>query len=181
MLSEKNRFRQFAQVGSLGCLLLLAACGDGQVAKDTKPMPATPAAVESKVATDTPPVAPPVEAAPVLPKEPFDIHFTIGSAQLSSDAMDALTSAVDYLHDTPAAHVTLLGYTDPLGSPAVNMKLAERRVASAAEYFEEHGVDPSRIKMEAVGEADSSVVPAGEDSATWNRRVHVEFEVVSSS
>lgn len=181
MLSEKNRFRQFAQVGTLGSLLLLAACDDGQVAKDTKPMPPVASAVEPKVVADTPPAPPPVEPTPVLPKEPFDIHFTIGSAQLSPDAMEALTSAVDYLRDTPAAHVTLMGYTDPLGSAAVNMKLAEQRVASTAEYMEEHGVDPSRIEMEAVGEADSSLVPAGEDSATWNRRVHVEFEVASSS
>ena len=179
MLSGKTRFCQFAQAGSLGSLLLLAACDNGQVAQDVTPTPAAPS-VESQVVADTPPPAPPVEA-PVVLMEPFDIHFTIGSADLSPDAMDALTSAVNYLRDTPAAHVTLSGYTDHLGSAAANMMLAEKRVASAAEYVAEHGVEPSRIAKMAVGEADDALVPSGEDSATWSRRVHVEFEVVPSS
>jgi outer membrane protein OmpA-like peptidoglycan-associated protein len=111
----------------------------------------------------------------------YNVHFSVGSAELSPDAMKTLTSAVDYLRSYPAVRVSLTGYTDLLGSAATNMKLAEQRVASAAQYLEERGIDHARIAMVAVGEADAALVPSGENPTTWNRRVAVEFSVSPSS
>jgi outer membrane protein OmpA-like peptidoglycan-associated protein len=194
MFSYRNISHTLTAVGLLACGgSLLAACDDREISQQAATQQQAAQQLDSANSTSTVPLgaggkatsAPTstkaVEKLPPGPLPHYNVHFSVGSAQLSPDAMETLTSAAGYLRTYPAVQIKLSGYTDLLGSAATNKKLAEQRVASAAQYLEKSGIDRIRIVTDAVGEADPSLVPSGENPTTWNRRVEVEFSISPSS
>ena len=193
MFSDRYVSRTLTGASMLAIGLLLSACDDGEIAQQQalqqqaaqqpdSAQSTTAATLDS--AQQQAPVQPSAKAVETVPPEPMphhNIHFSVGSAQLSPDAMQTLTSVVDYLRAYPVVQVKLSGYTDQLGATAANKTLAEQRVASAVQYLEERGIERSRIATDAVGEVDAGFVPSGENPATWNRRVEVEFSISPSS
>ena len=184
MPSDGNVRRTLAIVAIAG--FGLSACDNANLSQSAGSIQSEQTAtLESTSKVPEPPAAvQPTKEVEPLPPEPmpiYNVHFAVGSAQISPDAMKTLASAVDYLRTYPALRVTLNGYTDLLGSATTNKKLAEQRVASATQYLEQSGIERARIAMVAVGEADDALVPSGENPTTWNRRVEVEFSVSPSS
>ncbi len=55
------------------------------------------------------------------------------------------------------ASVTIVGYTDRIGSTAYNQKLSEQRANSVKEYLVAKGVSASRLNAVGKGEADPVV------------------------
>jgi OmpA-OmpF porin, OOP family len=170
-------FRSLTIIGGVGLLAFsLVACDDRQLAREADPSPTTQsAAVDSSNVPPPPAPEPPPPLAEPMPH--YNVHFAVGSAELSDAAMDTLNAALDYLRANPAMHVKLAGYTDLSGSPELNRRLAERRVENTARFFAEHGLERSRLSTIAVGEAEPGLAPAGENPETWNRRVEIEFSV----
>lgn len=196
MFSYRNISHTLAAVGVLACGgSLLAACDSREVSQQQAPTQqqaaqqldsanstsTVPPGAGGEATSGATPSTKAVETVPPGPMPHYNVHFSVGSAQLSPDAMETLTSAAEYLRTYPTVQVKLSGYTDLLGSAATNKKLAEQRVASAVQYLEKNGIDPIRIVTDAVGEADASLVPSGENPTTWNRRVEVEFSTSPSS
>lgn len=181
MFSERSVSRTLATVGALTFgLLSLGACDNREAAQLGPAQSARTATPEAGKIPEQPSTKA-VEIVPPGPMPHYNIHFSVASAQLSPDAAETLLSAAEYLRAYPAVQVKLSGYTDLLGSADTNKKLAEQRVASATQYLEESGIDRSRIVTDAVGEADATHVPSGENATTWNRRVEVEFSLSPSS
>lgn len=178
MLLARSVLSSLAASGVL--ILALSAC-DSRVSEVQGSAPASQTAKNESPTGLTPPTASKPVEEPVEPLPHYDIHFSAGATQLSSEAMETLTSAVDYLRAHPSVSVKLSGFTDLSGSAAMNMKLAEQRAASAALFLEQSGIDRSRITTAAAGEADPNLAPSGENPTTWNRRVEVEFSVTPSS
>ena len=65
----------------------------------------------------------------------------------------SFTDFHDYLAYYPKKKVYLRGFTDPLGNESYNLKLAEARVRFVEQQMINFGVDPQRIVIEALGEA----------------------------
>ena len=175
----RSQNRVFVTLGTIS--LLLAACDmDTRVSQETSPSPAPQSPAPVSTAEAPAPAAPPAQPAESPPPESlrnFNIHFTVGNSQLTPQAIDVLSSAVTYLRSNPSARVKLSGFTDRSGPTAVNERLAEERVVSTVAFFEQGGIDGSRITSEARGEADPELAPSGEDPAAWNRRVEVELSL----
>lgn len=78
----------------------------------------------------------------------------------------------------PDRTVSIVGYTDSVGSEDYNLGLSQRRADSVRSYLLDQGVSSSRLAASGRGEADPV---AGNDSASGrqqNRRVEV---VISNS
>jgi len=194
MFPDRSVSRTLTRIGMLALgLSLLGACDDREAAQSQalqQQAAQQPASSQSKPAStldsaqQQAPAQPSTKAADTRPPEPlphYNVHFSIGSAHLSPDAMQTLTLAVNHLRAYPGVQVKLSGYTDMLGSAAANKALAEQRVAGAARYLEEAGIMRSRILTAAVGEVDAGLVPGREDPTTWNRRVEIEFSISPNS
>ena len=72
--------------------------------------------------------------------------------------------------------VRVSGYADPRGSEQLNAALSERRADAVAHVLVQSGVDPTRLVIEAHGEADSKTTEGDLDGYAFERRVTVKIE-----
>lgn len=109
----------------------------------------------------------------------FDpIFYGFDKANLSDEARTQLDKLVDYMKSDPDATVQLSGNTDSRGSKTYNLKLSEKRSASALNYLISQGVDASRVttvnhgELNLINHCDDGVDCSKEEHAQ-NRRVDV--------
>lgn len=101
------------------------------------------------------------------------VLFNTNSSSLSPVAQAALSKVAYNLGEFPNTDVTVVGYTDNTGTPAINQPLSLERAESVATYLENHGVNASRVK--AIGEGDSNPIASNATAAgrAQNRRVEI--------
>lgn len=122
------------------------------------PPPPTP------VAPPPPPVAP-----PRVPQElrTDEITFEPGSARLTNIAKAILDDVALRMRQEPASTAVVIGYTDNREATGPNADLDRRRAEAVRDYLvSRHGIDPSRITVEARGTQD----PVGDNATAAGRR-----------
>jgi OOP family OmpA-OmpF porin len=82
--------------------------------------------------------------------------FAFGSAKLGPNQPKLDEVATTMNANADIASVTILGYTDRLGSKAANQKLSQQRANAVKAYLESKGVAASRLN--AVGKGDANPV-----------------------
>ena len=104
------------------------------------------------------------------------VHFKFDSAVLTQEGKAALMQALDVIKTLdPAKKVTVVGWTDGVGSDAYNAKLSERRAKAAKEFLVKNGVDGSHLSTRGMGKStkfDNRTV----EGRAKNRHVEVIFE-----
>jgi outer membrane protein OmpA-like peptidoglycan-associated protein len=80
------------------------------------------------------------------------IEFKVGDASLSPSAKQVLSTTASWATDAPDRGVRLEGAADKSGPTSLNEQLSQERAQSAKEYLTQQGVDPDKIKTEALGE-----------------------------
>ncbi len=134
----------------------------------------------------TPPPAPPPVYVPPAPEpepvppapEPIapetgptelrtdEIHFEPGSARLTNIAKAILDDVALRMKQEPRATATVIGYTDSREATGPNADLDRRRAEAVRDYLvSRHGIDASRITVEARGTDD----PAGDNETAEGR------------
>jgi outer membrane protein OmpA-like peptidoglycan-associated protein len=83
---------------------------------------------------------------------PGSVSFASGSASLDSKLHSTLEKIAATLNEYPQTSVTVVGYTDSVGSAEANRELSRRRAAAVADYLGQHGVSPNRIAVDSRGE-----------------------------
>jgi len=140
----------------------------------------TPAPPPAPVVVPPPPPPPP---APVMKKYTLSASelFAFNSAKLGPNQpkLDEVASTMNANSDI--ASVTIVGYTDRIGSKPYNQKLSEQRANSVKAYLVSKGVAASRLTAVGKGEADPVVEckdekkrPALIKCLEPNRRVEIE-------
>lgn len=129
------------------------------------PEPPAPTAVAAP-----PSIAPPVSAAPEpLRTTRHAVYFATRSADLDSAARSVLAEIVAA---NPGAQFVLEGHADHRGSETLNQRLSRERAETVAAMLTGLGVEPSRLRVDAVGEADAV---AGTANEVWrDRRVDID-------
>ena len=149
------------------------------------PLVETTRTTETTVAT-TPPAPvepPPPPPAPVMKKYTLSASelFAFNSAKLgpTQPKLDEVAATMNANSDIQS--VTIVGYTDRIGSNAYNQKLSEARANSVKAYLAGKGVDSSRLTAVGKGESDPVVEckdekkrPALIKCLEPNRRVEIE-------
>ena len=148
----------------------------GPPAPPMVPVAETTRSVETTTVTTPPP--PPVMKKYTLSASEL---FAFNSAKLGPNQpkLDEVASTMQANSDI--ASVTIVGYTDRIGSQAYNQKLSEQRANSVKAYLEGKGVAANRLTAVGKGEADPVVEckdekkrPALIKCLEPNRRVEIE-------
>ena len=156
------------------------------------PIPVTTRTTETQttqVTTPPPPPPPVVMAPPPPPPAPVMKKYTLSASELfafNSAKLGPNQPKLDEVAQVMTANsdissVTIVGYTDRIGSKAYNQKLSEQRAASVKSYLEGKGVASARLTAVGKGEADPVIEckdekkrPALIKCLEPNRRVEIE-------
>lgn len=85
------------------------------------------------------------------PVETVHVQFGFDKWDLTDGAQTALTQIIKDLKTNPNLTVDLEGYTDPVGTPAYNVGLSQRRVEAVRRYFIEQGTEMPRVHSIGLG------------------------------
>jgi outer membrane protein OmpA-like peptidoglycan-associated protein len=83
--------------------------------------------------------------------ETIHVQFGFDKWDLTDGAQTALAQVVKDLRQNPNLTVDLEGYTDPVGAPAYNIGLSQRRVESVRRYLIEQGAEMPRVHSIGLG------------------------------
>lgn len=164
-------FVAFVSMGLLAsCATKSGTCSGAYV--QVPPAAAAPAPVTKAAPAVVP--APVVKAAPA----PIVIYFDFDKANIRASEQAKIDQAVKLLKDDPTAVVKLAGHTDPIGAPAHNLKLSERRANAVKAALLAKGIDAKRISTSAYGETKLAKPDLkGIAANAVNRRTVVVIEI----
>ena len=101
------------------------------------------------------------------------VNFEFDSAALTPQSQVILDQLAEALlaPELQASRFLIEGHTDSVGTERYNQALSERRAASVGAYLATKRIDPSRLNMLGVGEAE--LLDSVDGKAAINRRVRV--------
>lgn len=112
-------------------------------------------------------------AAPAKVSLSAQANFASGKAALSAEDKAALDELARKLKGFSVDSVSIVGYTDSVGSEAANQKLAAARADVIKAYLVNAGVDAARVRTEAKSAANPVADNATEAGRAKNRRVEI--------
>lgn len=101
------------------------------------------------------------------------INFASGKTTFTSETFDSLTSILAILNKYPDSNFEINGYTDSVGSSALNLKLSQNRAYAVLAYFVENGIGTQRLKAVGHGEENPIADNATKQGRALNRRVEI--------
>jgi outer membrane protein OmpA-like peptidoglycan-associated protein len=104
---------------------------------------------------------------------PGSVSFASGSASIEPKLHPTLDKVAATLNEYAQTSVTVVGYTDSVGSAEANRELSRRRAAAVADYLGQHGVSPSRMTVDSRGEEEPIASNDTEAGRAQNRRVEM--------
>ena len=129
--------------------------GDNDPCATKAPPPPPPAPPKPVV---TPPAPKPAPAPAPEPKVELDqrtVHFAFDSSKLDLTATGKLDALAKLINDSKQiGDVSVVGYTDQMGTDAYNIALAKKRVHAVQEYLDARSrLDSKAADIRAVGKA----------------------------
>ena len=112
-------------------------------------------------------------AAPTAPVKELVVHFAFGNTHLRDAELPVLSKAADWLSHAPnLKRVKVIGYTDPIGTDAINHRVSIERARTVIKYLKLHGLSKS-LKLIAVGKGTKNPVASNKTpkGRAQNRRV----------
>lgn len=111
----------------------------------------------------------------VVDKMALHVNFDFNKATIRRPDDADLQKAIAFIKKYPGFQVSLVGFTDSIGSDAYNLKLSEKRAEAVKDYLVKHGVDGSKIETSGRGKADPVGDNKTEKGRFENRRVEVQI------
>jgi len=109
----------------------------------------------------------------VVDRQTLHVNFDFNKATIRKPDDADLQKAIAFIKKYPGAQISLVGYTDSIGSDAYNLRLSEKRADAVKEYLVKHGVDAARIQTSGKGKADPVADNKTPKGRFENRRVEV--------
>jgi outer membrane receptor protein involved in Fe transport len=124
-----------------------------------------------------PPVAPPPPAPPkVEAQREFQVFFDFDKSDITEAAAKVIQAAADVVKAGGAAHITVTGHTDTVGSAVYNQGLSERRAAAVKMKLAMDGVPDGEITAIGVGKTGLLVATADGVREPQNRRAVIDIQ-----
>ena len=99
------------------------------------------------------------------------VHFATASAVLAGDSQAVLDQVAQALNSNRDWKMRVVGHTDATGNSSANDALAKQRAGSVMAYLTSHGVDASRLRVEAAGQGQPVAPNSSDNGRAENRRV----------
>jgi len=95
------------------------------------------------------------------------INFAFDKSEFNPDKAtdNYVEKSKAFIANNTEARLSIIGYTDSVGSDSYNMSLGFRRAQSLKDYFERKGISDEKIKVESKGERE----PADENKTISGR------------
>ncbi len=105
----------------------------------------------------------------------LNINFDTGSAHVTDESMDRIHQFADFLKTVPLYDVTIVGYTDNVGTQQNNLRLSQRRADKVRELLIQDGVDPASLRAIGKGENDPVASNDTAEGRAQNRRIEAHL------
>lgn len=103
------------------------------------------------------------------------IYFTQSSYELTDSAKLTLDRLFLILQQHPQQTLRIVGHTDAVGNPQLNLTLSEFRAKITRAYLERKGIRTERLHLEAMGAARPVAPNDSEENRRYNRRVSLSI------
>ncbi len=120
------------------------------------------------------------QAGSVLDFRPI-INFSYRTSSMAPEAYIELERFAAIAKLSPEHEIIIRGYTDNVGSYRYNERLSRSRARIVQNYLVDQGINPERIRVIGMGEADPLMPNTSPEGRTVNRRVEVELVPVGDS
>ena len=104
------------------------------------------------------------------------VFFSLGSDKITPPSYPALDEVADILLKHTNLRLTIDGYTDNTGTPAINLALSQKRADAVKKYLVEKGVAETRIRAAGHGQEGAVADNGTEEGRARNRRVEMKVE-----
>jgi outer membrane protein OmpA-like peptidoglycan-associated protein len=104
--------------------------------------------------------------------------FDTDSTSIKPGFHSTLDKLADVMTRYNKTTLTVVGYTDNVGTDKYNQDLSQRRAYSVAQYFDSKRIDPVRLATAGKGEKEPVASNASEGGRQLNRRVEIYVEPV---
>ena len=101
------------------------------------------------------------------------ILFGFNKTNLSESAKKSLSQFASSLRNNPETDVTILGFTDNVGTRAANEKVSTQRAANVKTYLNQSGVSSTRMQSKGMGWENPVASNDTEAGRAQNRRVEI--------
>lgn len=102
------------------------------------------------------------------------VYFGYDESVVSDDAQIIIRAHAEVLVENPDANLEIAGHADERGTREYNLALGDQRAVAVSSFFQEYGVDVSRISVISYGEEVPAVM--GSDESAWSLNRRVEFD-----
>jgi outer membrane protein OmpA-like peptidoglycan-associated protein len=106
-----------------------------------------------------------------------DVLFETAKADLKAGSVADLDQLATFLSKYPDRSVVIEGHTDSVGGEDYNLGLSQRRAESVRAYLMRHGVDPSRVTTQGMGES----APVASNESAGGRQQNRRVEIIVSN
>ncbi|WP_224670214.1 OmpA family protein [Mesorhizobium sp. BH1-1-5] len=103
----------------------------------------------------------------------YGIHFNFGKATIQRDTAPLLKDMVVTLKNNPSWTLRIVGHTDSIGDPKVNLKLSQQRAASIKAELVKFGIAEARLDTDGQGEKFPKSANDTLEGRAVNRRVEL--------
>jgi len=104
------------------------------------------------------------------------VHYSSGSAVLSSDAKGYLRGVIHMVVEWPEIKLHVAGHTDDAHSEKYNIDLSQRRAEKVRDYLVENGCPAGQLVVTFHGETQPRADNKTAKGMAMNRRVELSFE-----
>jgi OOP family OmpA-OmpF porin len=101
------------------------------------------------------------------------LQFDTGSASLHPESQEQISNIAAILSAYPSVRMTVVGYTDNVGSPEQNRQLSQARANAVVVELVRKGTSAERLTAEGYGELDPVAGNSTEEGRAQNRRVSI--------
>jgi general secretion pathway protein A len=108
------------------------------------------------------------------------IYFKRNSNELPDESYETLNRIADFMLHSPAARISIKGYTDSTGDYSYNVSVSRFRANTIKTYLVGKGVDSANIKADGLGPNDPIASNDTAEGRQKNRRVEIELSVDES-
>ncbi len=107
-----------------------------------------------------------------------EASFAFDRADIKPEFKPTLDRVAEVLRGDPNVRITIIGFTDSVGSETYNQRLSERRAQATADYLISRGVSSSQILSRGLGESEPRASNATAEGRAQNRRVEIYLQQV---
>ena len=107
-----------------------------------------------------------------------EASFAFDRADIKPEFKPTLNKVAGVLRDDPNVRITIIGFTDSIGTEDYNLRLSMRRARATADYLISQGVSQDQILARGLGEAEPRAGNETETGRAQNRRVEIYLQQV---